>query len=414
VPCAARTHIQQFQWKSPQFCPFNEVSSVEMATIGLCLIVKNEAHVIVRCLDSVRPLVDYVLVVDTGSSDQTQQIIEKYLDENSIPGQVISQPWRNFAENRTAALGLLRMNAAIDYALMIDADETLVCEPGFSPAKFKSGLAHDLYDIATRFSNCEYDRPQLISNRVEFFFKGALHEFLVAPEGASRGKARGLHNVPLQDSARNQNPEKFRHDAQLLEQLILTETDPFLVARYTFYLAQSYRDCGEPLKAMARYLERARMGFWHQEVFISLYYAAGLKEAALFPDEDVIGTYLLAYQECSTRAESLHAAACFCRRKNKHQLGYLIARDAMSIARPADGLFVESWVYDYGILDEFAVHAYWSGHYQECVDACRKLLSEAKFPAEYEGRIRDNEQFARDKLVESNTLPTCMSEIGPI
>ncbi len=44
-------------------------------TIGLCMIVKDEAAVIERCLDSVRPLIDYVLIEDTGSTDRTQKII---------------------------------------------------------------------------------------------------------------------------------------------------------------------------------------------------------------------------------------------------------------------------------------------------------------------------------------------------
>ena len=54
-------------------------SAERVRTIGLCMIVKNEAHVILRCLDSVRPLVDYVLIEDTGSTDGTQQIVMDWL-----------------------------------------------------------------------------------------------------------------------------------------------------------------------------------------------------------------------------------------------------------------------------------------------------------------------------------------------
>ena len=52
-----------------------------MKSIGLCLIAKNEAHVITRCIDSARPLVDFVLVVDTGSTDDTPRIVREYLAE---------------------------------------------------------------------------------------------------------------------------------------------------------------------------------------------------------------------------------------------------------------------------------------------------------------------------------------------
>lgn len=76
------------------------------------------------------------------------------------------------------------------------------------------------------------------------------------------------------DGARRRDPLTYQRDAELLEKAMETETDPFRIARYTFYLAQSYRDCGETEKALAAYLSRAELGFWLEEVFISLYMAA--------------------------------------------------------------------------------------------------------------------------------------------
>jgi glycosyltransferase involved in cell wall biosynthesis len=51
-----------------------------MKTISLCMIVKNESHVIERCLNSVKPLLDYVLIVDTGSTDNTIEVIYNWLN----------------------------------------------------------------------------------------------------------------------------------------------------------------------------------------------------------------------------------------------------------------------------------------------------------------------------------------------
>jgi len=59
-----------------------------MKTVGLCMIVKNEAQTILRALDSVRTFVDYVLVEDTGSTDGTQTIIRDYLRAHGLPGEV--------------------------------------------------------------------------------------------------------------------------------------------------------------------------------------------------------------------------------------------------------------------------------------------------------------------------------------
>lgn len=93
-----------------------------MASIGLCMIVKNEARIIRRCLESALPL--------------------------------------------------------IDYGLMIDADEVLVYEAGFNAGRFKRGMHCSLYDIQTRYADIVYTRPQLFSNRLEFHYKAVLHEFL--------------------------------------------------------------------------------------------------------------------------------------------------------------------------------------------------------------------------------------------
>src|SRR5262249_13667632 len=121
------------------------------------MIVKDEAHVILRCLASVRPLVDYVLIEDTGSTDGTPEIIGAYLRDNGIRGVVIEEPWRDFAYNRSHALEALRAHKDIDYALIIDADDAIVYEPGFDPVAFKAGLTADLYNLEFRLRDVVYE-----------------------------------------------------------------------------------------------------------------------------------------------------------------------------------------------------------------------------------------------------------------
>src|SRR5262249_29761552 len=116
--------------------------------------------------------------------------------------------------------------------------------------------------------------------------------------------------------------ERYRRDAATLEKALVTETDPFLISRYTFYLAQSYRDCGEREKALTNYLARAEFGFWDQEVFASLYQAAKLKADLDVDAEDVLATYSRARDVRKDRAEALHGAARFCRVKGRFEQGY--------------------------------------------------------------------------------------------
>ena len=70
------------------------------------MIVKNEKDVIVRCLESVKPVIDYWVIVDTGSTDGTQKIIKKELKD--IPGELYERPWKNFGENRSEAFNLAK------------------------------------------------------------------------------------------------------------------------------------------------------------------------------------------------------------------------------------------------------------------------------------------------------------------
>ena len=182
-------------------------------TIGLCMIVKNESHVILRCLESVRPLVDYVLIEDTGSTDGTQAIIREWLDRVGLPGEVYDEPWQDFAYNRSHALARLRENKGVDYAFMIDADDQLVVEAGFDAAAFKQSLSQDLYKVPLRQGLVHYQVNQICSNKVEFRYRGVLHEFIEGPEGFSSGTAAGFYILSGREGARSQDPDKYRKDA---------------------------------------------------------------------------------------------------------------------------------------------------------------------------------------------------------
>jgi len=368
-------------------------------TVGLCMIVKNEAPVIRRCLDSVRPLLDYVLVEDTGSTDGTQDIIRDWLTQTGLPGEVFDAPWQDFAHNRTLALARLRENSAIDYALIIDADDALEIPQGFQLPE----LTADSYTLDIHDTSIHYQRTQIVRNTLPWRYQGVLHEFLVC-EGS--GPAGRLPIVMRRghDGARRRDPETYRKDASILESALLTETDPFLIARYTFYLAQSYRDCGEKAKAIEAYLRRAELGYWDQEVFFSLYKAAQLKEELGHDKDEVIALYLRASESAPNRAEALHGASRLCRNAGRNRQGYEIAKRGLALTAPKDGLFVEPWIYETGLLDEFAVNAYWSGRYRDCLDASLKILATGKLSGANMQRVVANVQSASKRLPREPNL----------
>jgi glycosyltransferase involved in cell wall biosynthesis len=358
--------------------------------VCLNMIVKNEAAVIRRCLDSVRPVIDSWVIVDTGSSDGTQRIIREHLRD--LPGELHERPWRDFAHNRSEALNLSRDRG--DYTLIIDADDTLEIASG----TILPPLTADSYRLRINHHDIVYQRPQLMRSALPWRYAGVLHEYVTCD---SAGRSEELSGIEIRlnpDGARRRDPGTYARDAAVLEAALLTETDPFLVARYRFYLAQSYRDCGQHRKALDNYLVRAMLGFWQDEVFISLYGAARLKEQLGHPDNQVIDAYLRATDAQPTRIEALYRASRFCRLKARYEEGYRIARRGLDIPMPSGALFVEPKVYRMGLLDEFSVNAYWSGHYLDCLDASLKILGTAQLSHADRQRALANARFAAAKL----------------
>ncbi len=365
-------------------------------TICLCMIVKNEAHVIRRCLDSVRPLIDHWVIVDTGSTDGTQDIVRAHFDD--LPGTLYERPWRDFASNRTESLALARPHG--DYSLIIDADDALEI-----PADFRlPDLDADSYTVEINADGVLYRRPQIVKAALGWRFEGVLHEFLECEAARTSGHLPLLLRI-ISDGARRRDPETYRKDAAVLERALAMESNALLLSRYTFYLAQSYRDCGEARKAIEAYLRRATMGFWSEEVFVSLVQAARLMEALGQDAEEILDTYQRATDACPTRVEALHGAGRLCRTLGYNERGHAIARLAIDLPVPPQGLFVERWIYDYGALDEFAINAYWAGFYRDCLDASLRALASGKVPADQQPRVVQNARFALDKLSAETEAP---------
>jgi glycosyltransferase involved in cell wall biosynthesis len=359
-------------------------------TICLSMIVKNEAPVIRRCLDSVRSIIDCWAIVDTGSTDGTQDLVRATMA--GIPGELHERPWVDFAHNRTEALQLARGRA--DYSLVIDADDTLEVPADFAWPE----LAADAYSIEIRDSNIRYRRTQLVHNTLPWRYEGILHEFLTCEGAQPEALLEGFFMRRNHDGARRRDPSTYRRDAEILEAALAGEVSDFLRTRYTFYLAQSYRDFGAREKALEAYLARAEMGFWDQERYIALYQAALLKADLDYPPDEVIAAFERSTGLCPFRSEALHAASRYCRYKGRNEEGYQLAKRGLAVPRPSGSLFGEPWIYDYGLLDELSVNGYWSGHYKESLRACLDLLEKPETPADMRARVIGNARFCTDRL----------------
>jgi tetratricopeptide (TPR) repeat protein len=360
--------------------------------ICLNMIVKDEAHVIRRCLDSVLPFIDTWVIVDTGSTDGTQEVIRSYFASAAKPGSLYERPFRDFGTNRTEALELSRERAR--YSFIIDADEVLSTSPGFVLPNLTADAYQTLHRAGT--SDTYFWLTQFVRNALPWRYEGVLHEALACDAPHRTERLEGLLIQGFFDSARNRLPqeEKYLRDARVLEDALVREPNN---SRYVFYLGQSYRDARQYEKSMYAYQRRAQMGGWEEEAWFAQYQVARNLER-LQRRAEAIEAYLSAFQRRPSRAEPLCELSRMLRESKDFQLAYLFSDRARRIPPSKDTLFVDESVYRWRCLDEFAVAAYWIGQYAESAEAARRLLTEGHLPSEHRERIEKNLAFAVDGL----------------
>ena len=357
-------------------------------TLCLNMIVKDEAPVIRRCLEAARPLIDSWVIVDTGSTDGTQDIVREVLGD--LPGELHERPWVDFGTNRSEAIELARGKA--DYLLFLDADDTIHVPDGYVLPE----LVADCYDIEFVHAEVTYRRVCVVNNALPWRFEGVLHEH---PE-------YGQPVVPAQldlrirfggDGNRSQQStvEKYAHDAEVLERALAEDPDN---TRYAFYLAQSYKDSQQLEKALGAYDHRATMAGFDEEVYCSLVEAGRLAKRLGHPPAEIIDRFLRAHDARPTRVEALGELAVFCREQGRWASARTFAERGLGIAPSTDVLFVEPAWHDWKLVDEFAVATYWTGEYDLCLRACDDLLQNGRVPKDQRARVRENKKFAADRL----------------
>jgi glycosyltransferase involved in cell wall biosynthesis len=337
-------------------------------TITLAIICRNEAHVIERCLRSVKPHISHWCVVDTGSTDGTQDVVRRELA--GVPGELYERPWGrvsdswlrrllgkrdvDFSHNRNESLELARPFGD-DYLLTLDADEELIADPG----AFDS-LTLDAYQVRFELVGNDgiWPRKLLLKSDFPWAYQDALHEHLTVP-GAKVGHLDGVTVKSHHDSARNQDPPevKYAKDAAVLARELKRRPEH---KRGWFYYGQSlgsvaFAGGGGVDKAIAAYRKRISFGdVENEEVFYSLLQIAALKDFRQDPLPEVSQAYLDAYSARPTRAEPLYVLAVLNNMIGKPAAAELFARAACRLPRPPDVYMVNESVYQYRAAWELA------------------------------------------------------------
>jgi glycosyltransferase involved in cell wall biosynthesis len=317
-------------------------------TVCLHAIVKNEEKILLRLLESTRSFVTDAVIVDTGSTDGTLDLLGQY---PHFPITVLSLPFVDFGQTRTRALHLARQHTTSDYILLMDADMVLVV----GTEDVLEACTADVYSVIQVQSGVAYPNTRLIRRTVtEARYIGSTHEYLEWPATIRQGDRMVAtttaelerHAIWINDLADGGcKTDKYERDERLL--LGDLERDA-RCGRTLFYLAQTYKEQGKLTLALAYYVQRIATDPHHQESIYSLYQACRI---SLGLGHVAMARY---YAEACPRAEPSHLLCEYYLNAQDLVLAGAYYIRALSfittpLPHPRDLLFMETDVYTHGV-----------------------------------------------------------------
>lgn len=333
---------------------------------SLCLnmIVKNEGERIERCLQSVLPHVKSVVILDTGSTDDTLDRIADLCQISDVPYIIETGEFRDFSYARNSAWKLAKKHNGhhtlpwCQFALLMDADMELVVDDGYEWPELLDATALS-FDMMQKGGAVSYMNRRVVNLQVpkDDIYVGVTHEYL---DVAARSRIDGARFVDHADGANRK--DKYLRDADLLEAALKDDPNN---ARYWYYLGNTYSDWGDADPAMLpkaadAYLKRINLGGWDEETHDAAIRLADVRMKQ-GREAEYIAMMLDAYAYRPRRAEPLHWLAEYYRKKSNPAVALMFAKTAMKIPRPNDVLFVNDFVYDWGCRYEYSI----SGYYDE-------------------------------------------------
>jgi len=356
-------------------------------TVGLVMIVRNESAILPRLADSVRDHIDYWTVVDTGSTDDTLEVLDRIF--TPVPGQVIEHMFDGFGPTRNIALRAAEPHC--DWMLCLDADETF---HGSLPMNFDAGVESDCLEAEQHNGSMRFWLPRMLRSNRGWESRGRAHEYYVSPIAKPPMKQDWFYVEHHGDGSDRIN--KFTRDIDLLTR---DWNEDETNGRAAFYLARTFQDFGQLAQAVYWYRKRLALPGWIEETFYARY-CLGMCLLDMGAMEEGCGHLWHAWAEQPQRAEPLVALASYYRARELWFLAYEAAELAFEwcFAQPGnmlphhDGLFVDTTAVGWRAAYEQSVSAFYMGRKERGKTLTDWLLTQ-DLPEPYASSVRANMSF---------------------
>jgi tetratricopeptide (TPR) repeat protein len=324
-------------------------------TLCLNMIVKNESKIISRLLDSVSGIIDTYCICDTGSTDNTVELISEYFESKNILGKIVYEPFKNFSHNRNVALK--HCMGMSDYVIFLDAD--MILKVGnFDKSLLSNG---DSFTILQGTEEFFYYNMRIVKNNGLYSYYGVTHEYInTPPDNKNISMEKNIlfiHDV----GDGGAKSDKYERDALLLLKGIEDEPNS---ERYHFYLANTYFDSGKNEEAIEYYKKRIKLGGWVQEVWYS-HYRIGHAYKRMGKIQDAIYSWLEAYNYFQDRIENLYEIIYHYRDIGKCKLALTFYNLAKTILdknlKWNEYLFLRNDIYTYKLDYEYSIFSCYNG-----------------------------------------------------
>ena len=379
------------------------------STPTLCFITmcKNESHCIRATLESVAHLIDYWVVCDTGSTDNTCEIVQEFFKEKNIPGELFVEDFLGFDKHKT--LMFERAYNKTDFVIHLDADDFLV---GNFTKDMLIGLKDDKYSFNYTRGCHRFTTTSLYSNRLRWRYVGVAHNLIICMDKKNPSHSMFFVKDDLyvdnnERGARMFDPNKYINDAiKLKDQFFDTLfEDPYgLLHRSVFYTAQSYMDAKHLKEAIKWYTLYTKMNdTWIEEVFESHKRIGSCLISLDLPEERIKYHLEKAIEIFPDRAEPYFILGKYYNCKSRCDIGYGYLKQASEkdykTVKLNYVLFVIEHMYGKYTYDELSVSCYWTNRGKEGYDLLMQIIDDPYF-ADQKERLETNKQHFLRKYPE--------------